>query len=250
MEALAKRDESTIAALSLSEEKALAIAEAIRDNLGELHTFSLKSVTVPAGGGTSWTIETIDGPVNTQRLVAVILHRQRTRRYYDTSFEDAPNQPPTCYSPDGIVGVGNPGGACAKCPLARFGRDGSPPLCSQREELLLLTPYGQLPLRLSIPPASLKLFRNAMLNLVDAGVSSKRAVVAFELRPAKNSNGVKYSEVTCNFVRMLTDEEYATASAYAKALESILATAPPTTFGAPPEDDNASNSADAIDPSI
>jgi hypothetical protein len=36
-----------------------------------------------------------------------------------------------CQSPDNLIGVGDPGGTCIKCPLAQFGKDGSKPECLQ-----------------------------------------------------------------------------------------------------------------------
>ena len=36
-----------------------------------------------------------------------------------------------CQSPDNLIGIGEPGGTCIKCPLSQFGRDGSKPECLQ-----------------------------------------------------------------------------------------------------------------------
>ena len=44
-----------------------------------------------------------------------------------------------CRSSNGVVGVGNPGGACASCSLRAWG-DGVPPLCSETHNYLVLLP--------------------------------------------------------------------------------------------------------------
>src|SRR5690625_2300333 len=35
----------------------------------------------------------------------------------------------SCYSPDGITGIGDPGGSCFACPLSKWGKNNEPPLC-------------------------------------------------------------------------------------------------------------------------
>lgn len=72
---------------------------------------------------------------------AVFLDGKNSRSYYAGSYDPKAKGPapqPDCKSNDGVIGVGNPGGECAKCPLSKWGKDGTPPACSLSYDRLII----------------------------------------------------------------------------------------------------------------
>lgn len=72
------------------------------------------------------------GQKPTDKVELVVLAMGRARELRDMK---ADGQPILCQSPDGIWGTGDPGGECAKCPMAQWGTGGqrgknSPPPCT------------------------------------------------------------------------------------------------------------------------
>jgi hypothetical protein len=73
---------------------------------------------------------------------AVFIDGKNSRSYYAGSYDpkamkSGPAAQPDCKSNDGIVGIGTPGGNCEKCPLSRWGKDGTPPACALSYDRLM-----------------------------------------------------------------------------------------------------------------
>ena len=122
-----------------------ALAEMIAENVGAsgLTLSDLEQVTIPAGGGTMWTIpDAIAGPTGAAELTGVVLYAQDRRAFWREGLEDSGGgTPPDCSSPDAITGTGDPGGACGKCHMAEFGSapDGRGQACKQQKLSLIHT---------------------------------------------------------------------------------------------------------------
>ena len=98
-------------------EVAAAVHEAIGS--GELRQNDLERIRLPGAGGTTWTIETAGGEVETKELVGAIIGDQITRVYWEDPFGGGKSAP-SCFSTDGVTGIGTPGGECAGCPFNAF----------------------------------------------------------------------------------------------------------------------------------
>src|SRR5688500_11912452 len=87
-------------------------AELIRANTAgeEVGVGDLDRIRVPTGGGTLWTVPTIEGEKSERELVGIIVHVARRRAYW--SDPSPTGNPPDCSSRDCITGVGDPGGEC------------------------------------------------------------------------------------------------------------------------------------------
>ncbi len=95
------------------------LPEILKANLGSdgLNVSDLDRIKMPAGGGISWEVPTLTGLKTEQVIKGVIVFHKNVRAFWEKAFGDAPGEPPDCSSDDGIMGVGKPGGDCAKCLL-------------------------------------------------------------------------------------------------------------------------------------
>jgi hypothetical protein len=194
------------------EELRLALMENMSS--GGITEFDLPKVTVPSGGATSWSINTLEGEVTVPELVGVIVFKRDTRTYYETSIEESGSgNPPTCSSTNGLIGIGRPGGSCIECPMAKFQGDEKPE-CGKGMDLFMLIGEECLPWRIQIPVSSTKPFGKFMIALTSSGVAYSKAVVRLKLHQETNAKKIKYSVVDYSFVRRLTAEEAVQAAQY------------------------------------
>lgn len=205
------------------------IAEIIEENLGgaEIQPNDLPRVKIPAGGATTWQIDTPEGPVSTPTLAGVLVKFQNIRGYWKS--RKVTGSPPDCSSQDMRVGVGDPGGACKTCPLAQFGS--APPAdgedesrgqaCKQRELWFLLREGDLLPLVVSLPPTSLKAARQYRTNLTSANTRLTQVITELTLEARSGPEG-PYSVVVPKLSARLTDEYAVLAREYAKQMREML----------------------------
>lgn len=156
----------------------------IRENLGSdrLTERDLTRITVPLGGGTAWTVPTIDGDDVAKDIDGILVHISTPRVYWQTN--DMDGSPPDCASPDGEFGVGDPGGECFTCPLNQWGSksDGSKgKACSEKRMLFVLRPNSLLPSVIQGPTTSIRNIRRYMLHLGEAGLRPWQVVTRFSL---------------------------------------------------------------------
>lgn len=204
------------------------IADAVSANVGggAISPFDLDRVRVPTGGGTTFTVPSLDGDVDTKDLVGVIVHWREPRSYWRESFDaTGGGTPPDCSSDDGVTGNGDPGGDCATCPLSKFGSSekGRGQACRQSRLLFLLRENDRLPIVVVAPPSSLKGLSKFFLRLAGAGLKYHDVVVRLSLTKTKNKDGIAYAEIQAERVSSLTGPEVARVVEYAKGLAPIFA---------------------------
>jgi hypothetical protein len=168
------------------------------DNLGgeQITALDLDRVSTPAGGGTSWTIPTLEGDTEVKELEGIIVYTSVQRVYWADAFTGG-GAPPDCYSEDSVHGAGNPGGNCTKCPLSQFGsgENGKSQACQMRRLIFLIQPDNLLPLVVSVPPSSLKEAKNYLMRLASKGLTSYSMVSRLTLEKDKNADGIAYSKI-------------------------------------------------------
>ena len=187
--------------------------EALSEELSGL-TGSFERIKIPAGGMTVFEIpgENPDSPETVKEFSAVILHHHPLFAYYTDKYTGGSN-PPDCGSFDGIVGEGNPGGECAKCPYNKFGSgENGAKACKNRRRIYLLREGEIFPMILSLPTGSLKDFTRYIMRLLTKGKKSNAVVTRFTLKKAVNNSGIAYSQAQFAVDRNLTDEEFALIS--------------------------------------
>ena len=174
------------------------LAEVMRENLGgqALTPNDLQRIKVPSGGGIVWEIPTLDDTEDVAEFEGIIVFHKFQNAYWREEY-DGSNNPPDCAAPDAEYGIGDPGGACAKCPMNEFGtaRKGAGKACKNTKILFILREGQILPTALNVPPTSLRSVKNYLLSLASAGITYYGAITKFGLEKDKNVNGITYSKI-------------------------------------------------------
>ena len=199
----------------------------IKANIGstKLTEFDVDRITVPTGGGKLWTVPGLEGESNQETIEGLIVYWKATRSYWRDSFDESGGGVrPDCESQDSVIGIGNPGGSCAACPLAQFGthHKGRGQACKQMRVLFVIMPQNFLPVAISCPPTSLENMETFFLRLASRGLMYNHMVVSLALLPDKNKDGIKYSAVVPSMVRMLNEYEIEQVERYCEAIEPSL----------------------------
>lgn len=127
---------------------------------------SFPRIKIPAGGGLVFEFPSDDpeNPDFAKTLEGVILFNHPNNAYWPEGSEYDDNATPLCSSVDGRQGIGEPGGSCAACALNQFGSaaEGAGKACKNMRVLYLLRSGEFMPLQVTLPPTSLKPFREFM----------------------------------------------------------------------------------------
>ena len=198
--------------------------EVVEANLGgDLSPSDLPRVKVPTGGGQTWSIPSADGETDEKELIGVIVYSRMVRAYWSGKF-DGQNNPPECYSENAVIGIGNPGGDCGKCPFAQFGSkdDGVGQACKQSRLIFILRHDDLLPMVLAVPPSSLKPVKSYFLNLTSKATPYWSALTSFGLEKTKSKGGIIYSQIAPRLVGKLTKEQSDKFRSYAESIRPAL----------------------------
>lgn len=211
------------------------VQAAICENVGAggITEFDFDRIKIPAGGGLAFNVTTLEGETAEKSIIGVIVLARDSRAYWKVPLEQSGGStPPDCQSNDGFVGIGSPGGDCAKCPLAQFGSDtkvvngatvqGRGQACKAIRQLFILRGDSLLPVVLALPPTSLKAAKQYMLRLAGQGVPYWAVVTKIGLEQAQNAGGIKYSRATFAFAGMLGEEQRAKAKQYCDMLKPLV----------------------------
>lgn len=202
------------------------LVELIRENVdGDLSPNDLERLTVPPGGGKIWNYTTAEGEQNDPELEGVIIAQKTTRVFWAGEFSGG-GSPPDCFSDDGEVGVGNPGGNCATCPFAEFGSKagggGRAQACKQNKLLFVVLPGEILPRVISVPPTSLKEARQYTLRMLSGRQPLYGATTKFTLEKATNADNIAYSKIKFAQGTVLNEADRAAMKSYADEMTPFL----------------------------
>ena len=166
-------------------------------------------IKMPGAGGAQYIMPGEEDDLETvKEFSAVILYHHPMLCYYKNDYNGG-NAPPDCGSLDGEVGVGDPGGQCATCPLNQFGsgKNGSK-ACKNKRRLYLLREGEVFPLLMSLPTGSLGSFTQYIKRLLAKGRKANSVVTRFSLKKVKSKGGIDYAQAQFSVDRPLTPEEY------------------------------------------
>ncbi len=185
---------------------------------------SFQRIKIPGGGSLQFEIPGDDpeNPDYSKTIEGVIVFNHQTGAYWPDGAEYDDEVTPLCTSVDGKTGFGNPGGACAICPMNQYGtstdKNGNPgkgKACKNMRHLYILRSGEYMPILLALPPTSLKPFSDFM-NL--AFVSRRRptwsSVVQIGLKRVDNGANT-YSVATFKKLYDFSGEELAQVKQYA-----------------------------------
>ena len=207
-----------------------ALQEVIRANIGSgnLGPGDLERIKVPAGGGTTWTIPSLDGDIDTKEFDGVIVAWKTQRAYWKEKYSGG-SVPPDCASDDGITGSGDPGGVCEQCPYSQFesatdekGEKMPGQACKQIRLMAVVQKDDLVPVLLSAPPTSLANMRRYFLRLASRAKPFYAVVTRFTLVKAQSAGGITFSQIEANAIEQLDDEQQAKMEGFAKVIGDSL----------------------------
>ena len=207
------------------------IKDAVAANLGDggMNVSDFDRIKIPAGGGTAWTLQGLDGEEIAKELTGIIVAWRDTRAYWSVPMEQSDgNMPPDCYALDARTGTGKPGGECAKCPFAQFGSDprGEGQACKLVRQLFFLREENFLPEIVTLPASSLKPARQYFMRLASKAVPCYSLFTKISLEKTKNAQGIVYSRATFTSGGRLTPQQIIRAKEYSAMLQPLLEAAP------------------------
>lgn len=177
----------------------------------ELAGFTMRfdRIKVPSGGGTTYVLPEpdVNGNTDFREIDAVILTHHPMQSYYAGKY-NGENARPECSSRDGNVGVGSPGGNCARCYLNQFGTaENNSKACKRKHRIYILREGEIFPIILDLPTLSVDGFGRYLRRLLTVGKDPNAIVTRFALKKAINKAGITYSQVTFTEGRDLLPEE-------------------------------------------
>lgn len=207
------------------------VKEAVAANLGNngINVSDFERIKIPAGGGSAWTLQGLDGEEIVKELTGIIVAWRDTRAYWSVPLEESDgNMPPDCYALDARTGTGNPGGDCTKCPFAQFGSDprGEGQACKLVRQLFFLREENLLPEIVTLPASSIKPARQFFMRLASKAVPCYSLITKIALEKTKNPQGIVYSRATFTSGGRLTPEQAARVKEYAALLQPLLESVP------------------------
>jgi hypothetical protein len=218
---------ATIAALNAD---MAAVQAVIDENLGSggLSQFDLQRIKMPNADSPFYTITDLDGEIAVKEVRCVVLFQRDIRTYWRSSIDDTGGgSPPDCHSFDSKVGIGDPGGDCASCPLNQFGSaaKGTGKACKEVRQLFILREGSEsvLPEVFSVPPTSLQAARKFALNLGGRGIPVSSVITEIGLAKKRSKGGQNYSQATFRVARALSAHEWAVAKQFAEMYKPLVA---------------------------
>ena len=217
------------------EERAEAIDEL--NQPGEALTLAdLKVLRVPGPGSIRFTVEGVPmapGDEGPKSVMGIALEMKTPRRFYDKKYDGKSDDPPDCFSPDGMQGYGTIatqfGGDCSSCPMDEWGSvvrvdpdsKSAGKACKEYLEVFILEPDEILPTVLVVPVTSRKIVRNYFRRLVGKG-GRIGVVTEFSLVDTKTKSGQQVSVITPRKLASITRETKALARGYGKVLAGVI----------------------------
>jgi hypothetical protein len=225
------KKEAAVSPFVIFQTELTEIREAVTTNVGEsgLTAGDFERIKVPAGGGTAWSVQGLDGEETIKELAGIIVAWRDTRAYWSVPMEESDgNMPPDCYSMDARTGTGKPGGDCHKCPLAQFGSDpkGDGQACKLIRQLFLVREDNLLPEIVNLPPSSVRPARQYFLRLASKGMPCYSVITKLALEKTKNGQGIVYAKAALTSGGRLTPEQAQRAKQYAAMIDPFLKSAP------------------------
>ena len=168
------------------------VLELARTNLGEDERLTFEDLDVlhaPGGAATQWALPTAEGERQVEHIVGVIILHKKANTYWAKPYEETGGgTSPDCYSVDGKAGIGDPGGACAVCPMNRFTGDPPRKPCREVKNLLIAAHDRLMPLVIRVSPGSLKPVGTYFRRLINDRRRHHEVVTRFSLNVARNES--------------------------------------------------------------
>ena len=218
----------TFAIVPMSAELSQMLTEEL-DGMGQV---PFDAVKIPSGGGLAFELsgDDPDNPETVQTLTGVIVHHHPVNVYWEHDFDGAGGLP-DCSSPDGHHGFNAKTGEvldCASCPYNQFGSGrGNSKACKNTHRVYLLRENEPLPILLTLPPTSLRAFKDYLAKrLIMKGKRSTDVLTSIKLQREMNADGIAYSACVFTKAGDLTPDQIAAVKPVAAWVKGIAARVP------------------------
>lgn len=208
------------------------IAQMLTEELDGMGQVPFDAVKIPSGGGLSFELsgDDPDNPETAQILTGVIVHHHPVNVYWEHDFDGAGGLP-DCSSPDGKHGINAKTGEvldCASCPYNQFGSGrGNSKACKNTHRVYLLLENEPLPILLTLPPTSLRAFKDYLAKrLIMKGKRSTDVLTSIKLKREKNADGIAYSACVFTKAGDLTPDQIAAVKPVAAWVKGISSRVP------------------------
>lgn len=200
-------------------------SEDLADDMEGLQ-MSFQRIKIPSGGNLVFEIPTDDpeNPDYEKTIEGVLIFHHDANAYWPEGSEYDENTAPLCSSVDGKQGIGEPGGSCVMCAMNQYGTaaEGRGKACKNMRTLYLLQSGECVPIQISLPPTSLKPFKN----FVNQAFLLRRrpsygSVIQIGLRK-ENTGGNDYSVATFRLVENFEGEQLAQIRSYAEGFKEQI----------------------------
>lgn len=187
---------------------------------------SFQRIKIPAGGNLVFEIPTDDpdNPNYEKTIEGVLIYHHDANAYWPEGSEYDENTAPLCSSVDGKQGIGEPGGSCVMCAMNQYGTssEGRGKACKNMRILYLLQSGEYVPIQISLPPTSLKPFRNfANQTFLLRCRPSYSCVIQIGLKK-ENNGGNDYSVATFRLLKNFEGEDLAQIRFYAEGFKEQI----------------------------
>ena len=208
------------------------IAQMLTEELDGMGQVPFNAVKIPSGGGLSFELsgDDPDNPETAQTLTGVIVHHHPVNVCWEHDFDGAGGLP-DCSSPDGKHGINAKTGEvldCASCPYNQFGSGkGNSKACKNTHRVYLLRENEPLPILLTLPPTSLRAFKDYLAKrLIMKGKRSTDVLTSIKLKREKNADGIAYSACVFTKAGDLTPDQIAAVKPVAAWVKGISSRVP------------------------
>lgn len=204
------------------------IKQMIQEEMAGLGQIPFDTINIPAGGALAFEVPGDDPehPETVAKLTGIIVYHHPVNAYWRDSYTGG-SQAPDCSSFDGMIGVWTETGEtcrCDQCPYNQFGsgKDGAGKACKNGHRIYLLRDGEMLPVLLSLPPTSLKPFKEYLAKrLLTKGLRPSHVLTEVSLVKDTNAGGIKYSKCSFKKAGELTSEQKAMAESMTASIKAI-----------------------------
>jgi len=194
---MAAKEKQELAAAATFEVAALDgdMIEAIKEEMDGLGRFQFPRVRIPSGGAITFELpgEDEDNPEVAKAITGIILYHHPANARWNGKFGDEGVRI-VCSSIDGKAGRMADTGevrTCSDCPYNQFREDGTGKECKNMHRLYLLMEGSPFPVILTLPPTSLKPFKNFVaMQCLGRGLRVHDVVTKVTLKKVQGPNSV------------------------------------------------------------
>ena len=204
------------------------IAEIMSEELEGMGPIPYDRIKIPAAGSTAFEIPTDDPdkPEHADAIVGIVVYNHAYNAYWKDAYSGEVVTPDCC-SVDAKTGKRSDGSMreCDSCPYNVFGSEagGKGKACKNMRRLYILQDGEVMPIILTLPPTSLKAWKDYVSKaIVMRKMRLRHVITRITLKKEQNSNGMAYSSAVFSLVSRIDPKEYTNIDKYAAELKASV----------------------------